>query len=117
MPSLNEAGLLDRALLHREIEAIFENTSGQESSVREAGGNFPDREIVEDYMEMLVRAALRGDVPPAAERVMALLSLELDDLRKAALLSLMVRLTGRQKFDPVAAYVLEKRMTYATGQG
>ena len=41
----------------------------------------------------------------------------LDDLRKAALLSLMVRLTGKRKFDPVAAYVLEKRATYVTSQG
>jgi hypothetical protein len=55
--------------------------------------------------------------PASGRQVIALLSLDLDDLRKAALLSLMVRWTGKQKFDPLAAYVLEKRATYVTGGG
>jgi hypothetical protein len=97
----------DHAVLNQEIEAILQG----------AAGNFPGRESVEDNMETLVRAGRQGEVRPAAERVIALLSLDLDDLRKAALLSLMVRLTGKRKFDPVAAYVLEKRATYVTGQG
>jgi hypothetical protein len=36
---------------------------------------------------------------------------ELDDLRRAALLSLMIRLVGKKKFDAVAAYLLEKNAT------
>lgn len=93
--------------LRREIEVIFQ----------EASGNFPPREIIEDQIENLIGAARRGEVQPAAERLTSLLSLNLDDLRKAALLSLMVRLTGKRKFDPVAAYVLEKRAAYVTSQG
>jgi len=102
-----DAELLDRADLHREIEVIF----------REAVGNFPPREIIEDQLETLIRAGRRGEVQQAAERLISILSLNLDDLRKAALLSLMVRLTGKRKFDPVGAYVLEKRATYVTSQG
>ena len=94
-------------ILNQEIEAIF----------REAAGNFPTLEMVEDHVETLVQAGRRGEVRQAAERVTALLSLELDELRKAALLSLMVRLTGKRKFEPVAAYVLEKHATYVNGQG
>src|ERR1700676_2448485 len=90
--------------LRQEIEAIFRDTTG----------NFPDLEMVEHNMETLVRASRRGEVMQAAENVIALLSLDLDVLQKAALLSLMVRLTGKRKFDPVAAYVLEKRAAYAT---
>ena len=107
MRILNDARLLDRAVVNQEIEAIFQ----------EAAGNFPAHETIEDDVETLVAAGRRGEVRQAAERVIALLSLDLDDLRKAALLSLMVRLTGKRKFDPVAAYVLEKRATYVTGQG
>jgi hypothetical protein len=103
----NSLFLTSIAVLPREIEAIFQ----------EAVGNFPPREIIEDEVETLIRAGRRGDVPQAADRLISLLSLNLDDLRKAALLSLMARLTGKRKFDPVAAYVLEKRATYVTSQG
>ena len=102
-----EAPHLDHVALHREIEAIFE----------QAGGNFPPLKTVEHHMETLVRAGRGGELPKAAESVIAVLGLDLDDLRKAALLSLMVRLTGKRRFDLVAAYVLEKRATYVTGQG
>ena len=102
-----ESRLLDRTLLQREIEAIFD----------QGAGNFPPPEAVEDHLETLLRAGRSGEVPRAAESVIALLGLDLDDLRKAALLSLMVRLTGRRKFDAVASYVLEKRATYVTSQG
>ena len=43
--------------------------------------------------------------------------MELDDLRKAALLSLMVRLTGKRKFDPIAAYILQNRKVFVTHPG
>ncbi len=52
-----------------------------------------------------------------AEHVCGLLSLQLDDLRKAALLSLMVRLAGKRKFDPIASYILQNREVFVTGQG
>ena len=112
MRTLNEAGALNRALLHREIEAIL-----QEGSEQDAAGNIQARELVEESVEILIRAGRGGDVRQAAERVIALLSLDLGDLRKAALLSLIVRLTGKRKFDPVAAYVLDKRSTYVTSRG
>ena len=111
MRILKDAGLIDRAILNQEIEAILI----QEQSDR--AGNLPPVELVQDYVEAAIRSARSGDVRPAAEQVIALLSLDLDDLRKAALLSLMVRWTGKGKFDPEAAYVLEKRTTYATGRG
>lgn len=93
--------------LRQEIEAIFQATSG----------NFPDVARVEQDMETLVNSSRRGEIKQAAECVIALLSLDLDVLQKAALLSLMVRAAGQRKFDPVAAYVLEKRAAYATVPG
>jgi hypothetical protein len=58
-----------------------------------------------------------GQVTAAAQHVCALLALELDDLRRAALLSLMVRLAGKRKFDPIAAYILQNQKVFATGRG
>ena len=104
---------IDQAILNREIEAIF----SQEPAGQDAARNFQARELVQDHVETLIRAGRRGEVRQAAEHLIALLSLDLDDLRKAALLSLIVRLTGKQNFDPVAAYVLEKRATYVANQG
>jgi hypothetical protein len=101
------SGLLDRSALNREIEAIL----------LEAPGNLPAAAIIEDHIVNLVRDARRDDVSRSAQHVIAVLSLDLDSLRKAALLSLMVRLTGKGKFDPVAVYVLEKRSTYVTSPG
>lgn len=100
-------GHLDRTDLNREIEAIL----------LDATGDLPAAQIIEDHVEELVRASHRGDVSQAAQHVIAVLSLDLDALRKAALLSLMVRLSGKRSFDPVATYVLEKRASYVTSPG
>ena len=116
MEILNDARFVDLAMLNQEIEAVLQETSW-ETSGREAAGNFQARDLVQDHVETVIRAGRSGEVSQAAERVFALLSLDLDDLRKAALLSLIVRLTGKRKFDPVAAYVLEKRATYVMGRG
>ena len=102
-----ESRSLDWTPLHRELAAIFE----------QAAGNFPGLDEVEQQLETLVRAGRRGEVREAAEPVIALLGLDLDDLRKAALLSVMVRLTGKRRFDPVAGYILGKRATYVTSLG
>jgi len=115
MRILNGAGLPDRALLIQEIEAIFEEN--RDGAGQECARNGPTLEIIEDHVDALIRAGRQGEVRHAAEHLIALLTLDLDDLRKAALLSLIVRLTGKRKFDSVAAYVLEKRATYVTGQG
>jgi hypothetical protein len=115
MRILNEAGLPDRDLLIQEIEAIFEENG--DGAGQECAWNGPALGMVKDHVDALIRAGQRGEVRQAAEHVIALLTLDLDDLRKAALLSLIVRQTGKRKFDPVAAYVLEKRATYVTGQG
>lgn len=116
MEILNDAGCVNLAILNQEIDAILQETSW-ETSGQEAAGNFQACELVQHHVRTVIRAGRSGEVPQAAERVFALLSLDLDDLRKAALLSLIVRLTGKRKFDPVAAYVLEKRTTYVTGRG
>ncbi len=116
MEILNDTGLFDLAVLNQEIEAILQENSW-ETSGQDDAGNFQACELVQDHVETVIRAGRSGEVPQAAERVFALLSLDLDDLRKAALLSLIVRLIGKRKFDPVTAYVLEKRATYVTGRG
>jgi len=103
---LAESGLLDRAVLNQQIEAILQEAAGQE-----AAGNTSAADQVEPALEALIGCAKRGEIPEAAKHVTAILSLEMDDLRRAALLSLMVRLVGRRRFDPVAAYVLEKSST------
>jgi len=70
---------------------------------------------MEQGLEDFLACLQREDVPEAARTVTSLLSLELDDLRKAALLSLMVRLVGKRKFDPVASHILKHRSLYVTG--
>ncbi len=102
-----EAGLLDRSVLNQQIEVILQ----------EATLNASAAQHIEEHLESLVSLAREGDVRAAAGHVAALLNLELDDLRKAALLSLMVRLTGKRHFDPVAAYMLANRASYATTPG
>jgi len=111
MRNLNDGGFVDRAMLNQQIEAILF------TEPCDAAGNIQARELVEESVEILIRSGRRGEVRLAAECVIELLSLDLDDLRKAALLSLIVRLTGNQKFDRVATYVLEKRASYVTGRG
>jgi hypothetical protein len=98
-----ESGLLDRSLLNRQIEIILE---GLERAV--IGSE------IEHHLESFVDCIRQGDVPGAAEHTTALLSLDMDDLRKAALLSLMVRLASKRKFDPIATYVLANRTIYVT---
>jgi hypothetical protein len=95
---LTESGLLDRAVLNREIEIILDGAGG--------ASLIP---VLERHLEAFLAEILKGDVPGAAGHVTFLLSLELDDLRRAALLSLLVRLAGKRRFDPVASYVLENR--------
>ena len=104
---LTESGLLDHAVLNGQIAAILEGLAGNPSLAPELERN------LEEFLAFLGRE----DVPQTAQRVCALLRLELDDLRKAALLSLMVRLAGKRKFDPVASYILKHRALYVTGQG
>jgi hypothetical protein len=96
---LEESGRLDHAILNRQIEEIL-----QEASLS------PDlAAAMADKLEAFVECTHRGDIPGAAAHVSALLSVELDDLRKAAILSLLVRVSGRRQFEPIAAYLLEKR--------
>ena len=72
---------------------------------------------IEQSLEDFLRSLNEGDVTAAAQHVCALLALELDDLRRAALLSLMVRLAGKRKFDPIAAYILQNQKVFVTGRG
>jgi hypothetical protein len=55
MRILNDAGLIDRAILNQEIEAILI----QEQSDRP--GNLPAVELVQDYVEAAIRSARSGD--------------------------------------------------------
>ncbi len=99
--ALGESGRLDRSILNQQIQEIL-----QEASLNPAIAAG-----MADQLDAFVECAQRGDVPAAADRVSALLSVELDDLRKAAMLSLLVRVSGRRQFEPIAAYLLEKRGT------
>jgi hypothetical protein len=104
---LTEAGVLDRAVLNRQIEEILDGLS--------------EKPVLAPQMERSLDAFLRalelGEVAETARHVCALLSLELDDLRKAALLSFMVRLAGKRKFDPIASYILQNREVLVTSRG
>jgi len=104
---LTESGLLDRAVLNRQIEEILDGLSEKPSLAP----------MLEQSLEGFLQALLEGDVARTAAHVCALLKLELDDLRKAALLSLMVRLAGKRRFDPIASYILKNREVYVTSQG
>jgi hypothetical protein len=94
---LDESGVLDRAVLNKKIEAIL-----QEASQNPVTGPDTEHRLVE-----LVIATRNRNIPEAAGHVTALLSMHLDDLQRAAMLSLIVRLVGKKRFDPVAAYLLE----------
>jgi hypothetical protein len=104
---LSESGLLDHAVLNRQIAELLEGLSGDPLLVPR----------IEKSLEEFLESLQDGDVIAAAQHVCALLALELDDLRRAALLSLMVRLTGKRKFDPVAAYILQNQKVFVTGRG
>jgi hypothetical protein len=104
---LTESGLLDRAVLNRQIEEILEGLSEKPTLAPR----------MEQALDAFLSALKLGDVPVTARHVCALLSLELDDLRKAALLSLMVRLAGKRKFDPIASYILQNWKVFVTPRG
>jgi|SRR5581483_5512384 len=95
---MTESGVLDRAVLNEQIGTILDGMSANPSLSA----------VIEQRLEAFLDYLNAGDIPAAALEVSALLGVEIDDLRRAALLSLMVRLAGKKKFDPVAAYVLEK---------
>ena len=106
---LTESGVLDHAVLNRHIAEILEGVAGD-----------PDHPLaprIEEALENFLRFLHANDIPATAREVWALLSLELDDLRRAALLSLMVRLAGKRKFDPIAAYILQNQKVFVTGRG
>jgi hypothetical protein len=104
---LSEAGVLDRAVLNRQIAEILDGLSAEPSLAAR----------MERSLEAFLRALNEDDVAKPAGHVCALLSLQLDDLRKAALLSLMVRLAGKRKFDPIASYILHNRRVLVTTRG
>jgi hypothetical protein len=104
---LTESGVLDRAVLNRQIEEILDGLSEKPALAPQ----------MEQALDAFLAALKQGDVPVTAQRVCTLLSLELDDLRKAALLSLMVRLAGKRKFDPIASYILQNRKVFVTRRG
>jgi hypothetical protein len=103
---LNEAGVLDRAVLNRRIAEVLDGLADQ--------ADLAPR--VERSVEAFRRAMQSDNIPRTAKHVCALLSLEMDDLRKAALLSLMVRLAGKRKFDPIAAYILQNQKVLVTSR-
>lgn len=102
---LTESGLLDHAVLNGQIASILEGLSADPSLAPE----------MERHLDEFLGFLQRENVPQTAKHVCTLLNLELDDLRKAALLSLMVRLAGKRKFDPIASYILKHRTLYVTG--
>jgi hypothetical protein len=104
---ISESGVLDRAVLNRQISEILDGLTEQDELAPR----------LERSLEAFLRSLDTGDVARTAKHVCALLSLELDDLRKAALLSLLVRLAGKRKFDPIAAYILHKRKVLVTAEG
>ena len=104
---LTEAGLLDRAVLNRQISQILDGLA-EEASLAPR---------LERSLDAFLKALNEDDVARTAKHVCAMLKLELDDLRKAALLSLMVRLAGKRKFDPIAAYILQNRKVFVTSRG
>jgi hypothetical protein len=94
-------------VLNRQIEEILDGLAEKPTLAPR----------LERGLDQLLLALHKGDVPTTAKHVCALLSLELDDLRKAALLSLMVRLSGKRKFDPIASYILKNRKVFVTTRG
>ena len=110
---LSEAGVLDRAVLNREIAEILDGLPTEDG--------LPAKPSVAARMERSLEAFLRAlserDLAKPAGHVCAVLGLQLDDLRKAALLSLMVRLAGKRKFDPIASYILQKQEVFVTARG
>jgi hypothetical protein len=104
---LAESGVLDHAVLNRQITEILEGLSGDPVLAPR----------IEASLEDFLRSLRDSDITVIATHVCSLLSLELDDLHRAALLSLMVRLAGKRKFDPIAAYILQNQTVFVTGRG
>ena len=105
---LGESGVLDHAVLNRQITEILEGLAGD-----------PDHPLatrIEQSLDAFLHSLQINNIQDAATHVCALLSLEIDDLRRAALLSLMVRLAGKRQFDPVAAYILHNQKVFVTGR-
>lgn len=92
-----ESGLPDRAVLNRQIAEILDGVSDQPTLAPH----------LEQSLDAFLHSLHDEEIAKSAQHVCAVLSLELDDLRKAALLSLMVRLAGKRKFDPIASYILQ----------
>ncbi len=103
---LTEAGLLDRALLNEQIGNILVG----------AVANPPLARSMEQHLEAFQDFLSQDNVAGAANEVCELLSLETNDLRRAALLSLAVRLAGKRKFDPIASYILDNKAARGTGR-
>jgi hypothetical protein len=103
---LTEAGVLDRAALNRQLVEILEGLSDPSGLAAR----------LEQLIEVFLESLKGGDVPHTAKHVCTILSVELDDLRKAAVLSLMVRLVGKRKFDPIAAYILQNQKVLVTAE-
>jgi hypothetical protein len=104
---LTESAVPDRAVLNRQIDEILDGLSEKASLAPR----------VEQDFDAFFNALRQGDVSATAKHVCALLSLEMDDLRRAALLSLMVRLAGKRKFDPIASYILQNQKVLVTTRG
>lgn len=104
---LTESGVLDRALLSSQIEEILDGLTEKSSLAPR----------VEQEFDAVLDGLGQADVPGTAKHVCALLSLEMDDLRRAALLSLMVRVVGKRKFDPIACYILQNQKVLVTTRG
>jgi hypothetical protein len=98
--------VVDGAALKRQIAEILEG-------LPEAGILAP--RVEKSLTAFLHSVQAQSEVARTAIQVCNLLRLELDDLRKAALLSMMVRLTGRRKFDPIAMYILQNQKVLVTG--
>ena len=103
---MDESGLLDRAVLNRQLGFIVDRAAANPSLAQ----------MIDDHLNAFQDFVRQGDVPASANEACALLGMEENELRRAALLSLMVRLVGKRKFDPVASYILENRAARSTGR-
>lgn len=99
---MTESGVLDRGVLNRQIEEILDGLTEKPALAPR----------LEQGLEDFLLALRDDDIAGAAKHVGKLLKVEMDDLRKAALLSLMVRLAGKRRFDPIAAYILQHRQVF-----
>jgi hypothetical protein len=102
-----ETGAAGRAVFNRQITEILEGLAGDPA----LGPH------IEQSLDDFLRSLHDSDVTVPAKHVCSLLSLEFDDLRRAALLSLMVRLAGKRKFDPIAVYILQNQQVFVTERG